>query len=253
YQTKSKGKKSNNGSINEYENLPNSMQLWNITFFEYNFGILNNHMTPHFLQATFFNQYIIENAANYFEQISLQNEYQNIDLDELPLFVSNRHITIEFEKLADFFKKTVLQKENWNLEFDELPQFVSNQHIMIEFEKVTDYFEQIMLQKEDRNLDFDKLSQHISNQHTTVEFEKMPDDLEPILFQREERENSFIDFNELEHNHRDQEFVHFIEDYLKRIRKREEELIRAQEAQDNMSVNNFNVQQTQNAIDKENI
>ncbi|CAG8729109.1 6689_t:CDS:2, partial [Gigaspora margarita] len=150
-----------------------------------------------------------------------------------------------FEKSADFFEETVLQKEDRNLDFDKLPQFASNQHIIIEFEKAGNYFEQMMLQKKDRNLDFDELP--------ILEFEETPNDLEPILLQREESEDPFIDFNELEHNHRDYEFVHFIEDYLKRIREQEEELIRAQVARDNVSVNNFNAQQTQNTIDKENI
>ncbi|RIB09654.1 hypothetical protein C2G38_2044143 [Gigaspora rosea] len=47
--------------------------------------------------------------------------------------------------------------------------------------------------------------------------------------------------------------VSCVTNYLKRIHEQEEELIRAQEAWDNVLVNNFNVQQTQNAIDKENI
>ncbi|CAG8640965.1 13715_t:CDS:2 [Gigaspora margarita] len=115
---------------------------------------------------------------------------------------------------------------------------------MIEFEKADNYFEQTMLQKEDRNLDFDELPQHIFNQHSMMEFEEIPNDLELILLQREESEDPFIDFNELEHN--------ICKDYLKRIHE-QEELIRAQEARDNVSVNNFNTQQTQNAIDKKNI
>ncbi|CAG8543433.1 3828_t:CDS:2 [Gigaspora rosea] len=135
-------------------------------------------MTPHFYKQHLFNQYVIENAANYFEQTSLQKEDQNIDLDELP--------------------KRCYKKEDWNLDFDELPQFASNQHIMIELEKAADYFEQTTLQKEDRNLDFDELPQRISNQYTTMKFEKTPDDLEPIL---EDSEDPFIDFNKLEHNY----------------------------------------------------